>query len=113
MAVQRGEIYWIDFNPSRGSEQARRRPGLVVRNDRGNRSSSTTVIAAISSAPLPRAYPFTVPLSAGEGGLRKASFVNCSQLLTVDQSRLVERIGQLDDQCMQQVRAALRFELDL
>src|ERR1051326_6990731 len=54
---KRGEIYWVDFEPARSVEQGGRRPALVVQNDRGNQNSNYTVVAAISSAPLPRVYP--------------------------------------------------------
>lgn len=110
---KRGEIYWVSFEPARGVEQAGRRPALVVQNDRGNEHSSYTVVAAISSAPLPRVFPFTVTLGAGQGNLPRAGHVNCAQLLTIDQTRLEGRIGSLDQAAMQQVNAALRYELDL
>ena len=55
MTCRRGEVYWVDWPEGRGSEQRGRRPALVVQNNRGNRSSPTTVLAAISSAPDPLA----------------------------------------------------------
>lgn len=113
MNCQRGELYWVDWNPGRGVEQQGRRPALVVQNDRGNRSSAAIVVVAISSAPLPRVYPFTVPLAAGQGGLPRDGHVNCSQLVTVDQRRVAALIGSLDSATMARVDAALRYELDL
>jgi len=109
----RGEVYWVDWEPARGVEQAGRRPALVVQNDRGNEFSPYTVVATISSAPLPRVYPFTVALEPGEANLPRASHVNCAQLMTIDQSRLGERIGQLRPEALRQVDEALRYELDL
>jgi len=110
---QRGEIYWVDFDPARGVEQAGKRPALVVQNNRGNQHSEYTVVTAISSAPLPRVYPFTVPLQQGDGGLARAGHANCAQLLTLDQSRLGALIGTLSPAIMVQIDAALRYELDL
>ena len=109
----RGDIYWVDFHPSRGVEQDGRRPALIIQNDRGNQHSSYTVIAAISSAALAKPYPFTVQLASGEAGLPRASFVNCAQLLTIDQGRLEGYIGSLSPGRMIEVAAALRYELDL
>lgn len=111
--VRRGDVYWVDFNPARRVEQRGRRPALVVQNDRGNGNSSYTVVAAISSASLPRVYPFTVALRAGEAGLERDGHVNCAQLLTIDQGRLLDRIGRLNSERMEEVSAALRYELDL
>lgn len=110
---KRGEIYWVNFEPARGVEQSGLRPALVVQNNRGNDSSSYTVVVALSSAPLPRVYPFTVPLSKGDGNLPREGHVNCAQLLTIDQSRLEKLIGTLDNNVMGQVNAALRYALDL
>jgi len=113
MTCCRGEVYWVDWPEGRGSEQRGRRPALVVQNDRGNRSSPTTVLAAISSAPLPRVYPFTVILEAGEAGLPIPCHVNCAHLMTVDQGRLRERAGDLSPDKVREVQEALRYELDL
>ena len=49
MAARRGEIYWVDFGTPRGSEQAGKRPALVIQNDVGNESSPTTIVAGITS----------------------------------------------------------------
>lgn len=113
MSCLRGEVWWVDWEPARGAEQKGRRPALVVQNDRGNRSSPVTVVAAISSARLPAVYPFTVPLKAGEAGLSRASHVNCAQLLTIDQSRLLDKAGTLSETRMLEVEEALRFELGI
>jgi mRNA-degrading endonuclease toxin of MazEF toxin-antitoxin module len=68
---------------------------------------------AISSASLPRVYPFTVKLDEGDGGLPREGHVNCSQLLTIDQARLEEYVGTLPARTMELVADALRYELDL
>lgn len=44
-----GEIWTVDFNPARGSEQAGLRPALIIQNNIGNRVSDTTIIAAFST----------------------------------------------------------------
>jgi mRNA interferase MazF len=50
MSVRRGEIYWMDFEPVKGSDQVGLRPALVIQNDIGNRFSPTTIVAAINRA---------------------------------------------------------------
>jgi mRNA interferase MazF len=110
---KRGELYWVNFDPVRGVEQAGTRPALVVQNDRGNEHSSYTVVCALSTAPVDRPYPFIVLLATGEAGLNRSGHVNCAQIRTIDDSRLEERIGMLSPERMRQVDAALRYELDL
>ena len=46
--IRRGEIYWVEFDPVKGSEQGGLRPALVIQNDTGNRYGPTTVVAAIT-----------------------------------------------------------------
>ena len=68
---------------------------------------------AISSAALPRVYPFTVILSQGDGNLPRGGNVNCAQFLTLDQNRLEDWIGELGREIMKEVDAALHYELEL
>jgi mRNA interferase MazF len=125
VTVRRGEIYWVEFDPVKGSEQGGLRPALVVQNDVGNRFSPTTVVAAITRTIPPRPYPFVVVMEPAESGLPERSTVNCSQLATIQQSgpasRLrpprgesdVRAIGQLTGDKLAEVDAALRFNLAL
>ena len=125
MLVRRGEIYWVQFDPVKGSEQGGLRPALVVQNDVGNQYSSTTVVAAMTRTVPPRPYPFVVILDPADSGLRERSTVNCAQLATIQQqgpeSRLrpsrgqgeVQPIGRVISTRMAEVDAALRYNLAL
>ena len=55
--IKRGEIYYADLSPAVGSEQDGVRPVLILQNDTGNKFSSTTIIAPITSVPKKRAQP--------------------------------------------------------
>jgi mRNA interferase MazF len=125
MAVRRGEIYWVEFDPVKGSEQGGLRPALVVQNDVGNRYSPTTVVVAITRTLPPRPYPFVVVVEPEASGLPERSAVNCSQMVTIQQtgpaSRLrppwgesaVRSVGQLGAAKMVEIDGALRFNLAL
>ncbi|NJL26826.1 MAG: type II toxin-antitoxin system PemK/MazF family toxin [Thermoanaerobaculia bacterium] len=125
MSVHRGEIYWVEFSPVKGSEQGGLRPALVVQQDVGNLFSPTTVVAAITSSIPPKPYPFVVVLEPGEGGLRERSTINCAQLTTIHQSgsdsrlrpppgeQSVRPLGVLSSKRMAQVDAALKYNLGL
>ena len=123
--VRRGEIYWVEFSPVKGSEQGGVRPALVVQNDIGNRFSPTTVVVAITRTIPPQPYPFIVVIEPNESGLPARSAVNCAQMATIQQtgsdSRLraskgtsvVQLIGRSGPEKMRQVDAALAFNLAL
>jgi mRNA interferase MazF len=91
---KRGEIYLVDFNPARGSEQAGERPAMVIQNDTGNLYSPTTIVAACSTA-INKPFPFMFNITAKESGLNYDSSVNLAQILTIDKNRLVKMIGSL------------------
>jgi mRNA interferase MazF len=82
MEVKRGEVFWVDFDPARGSEQAGLRPAVVVQNNVGNKYSPTTIVIVVTTTAR-KQYPFLVPLEAGEGGLKKDSAANAAQVLTI------------------------------
>jgi mRNA interferase MazF len=111
--VRRGEIYWLQITQGVGSEQAGYRPVLIVQNDIGNRFSPTTIVAAITSQPRRRVYPFQVSFTAEQGGLQLDGTVLCEQVQTVDQSRLGALAGALKDEKMGEVNQALRRSLGL
>ncbi len=108
---RRGEVWMVDFSPSRGSEQRGVRPAVVIQNDVGNRYAATTIVAAVTSTVKP--YPVTVPLKRGEGGLKHSSMVNLAQILTVDKSRLQRRVGTLSQELIEMVDAAIKISLDV
>ena len=111
--IRRGEVYWVDWSPSRGSEQAGRRPALIVQGDAGNQSESypNTIVVAISTHG--REIPLHVRLAARTvKGLPRTSFVKCEQILTISKDRLSrEPLGAVDDRIMAEVEAALRLSL--
>jgi mRNA interferase MazF len=108
----RGEIYLVNWNPGRGSEQSGKRPALVIQNDTGNRFSPTTIVAACSTAMI-KPYPFIVRLSAKESGLGKDGYVNLAQVMTVDNGRLETRLGALTEKKMDEVDEAIHSSLGL
>lgn len=125
MMVKRGEIYWVEFDPVKGSGQGGLRPALIVQQDIGNQYSPTTVVVAITRTLPPRPYPFIVVVEPEESGLLTRSAINCAQIATIQKdepgSRLrpwpgeheVRPIGQLSAQKMVEVNRALRYNLGL
>lgn len=110
--AKRGEIYYVNWSPGRGSEQAGVRPALILQNDVGNQYSSTTIVATISTKQH-RIYPFQVSVSAQESGLPLDSVIKCEQIQTIDQARLGRLTGKLSSEKMQEVDLALYYSLGL
>ena len=111
LSLRRGEVWLVNFNPGRGSEQRGIRPALVIQNDTGNIYASTTIVAAITTTI--KEFPIMVVLAVGDGGLRQRSMVNTGQILTIDKARLQKRLGRLSDSNMRRVETAIRVSLDI
>jgi len=111
LTPRRGEVWLVNFNPGRGSEQKGIRPALVIQNDTGNAYAATTIVAAITTTI--KEFPVTVVLPAGEGGLKQNSMVNLAQMLTLDKRRLQKRLGNLSAPTMHRVNEAIRVSLDV
>lgn len=91
---RRGDIYWVDFNPARGSEQAGVRPAVVVSPDFYNSRMRTVLVAGITSTIRP-ASKVAVLLPAGKP-LKRECQIMAFQIMTVDKSRLGDCKGCLD-----------------
>ena len=91
MARLRGEIRWADLSPTRGREQARQRPVLVISHDVFNARSGTVMAMALTSRPQRAGFPLTLELEAR--GLPKRSWVKISQLRTLSTERIGRRIA--------------------
>jgi mRNA interferase MazF len=89
--ILRGDIRWADLNPLRGSEQAGKRPVLIISQDVFNERSGTVIAFALTSQPPRAGFPLTLELHSKE--LPKKSWVKISQVRTLAVERIGSRIG--------------------
>jgi mRNA interferase MazF len=104
VVIQQGDVFWIDLGAPSGSGPGFRHPYVVIQNDMYNRSRLDTVVVCSLTSNLKRAEgPGNVLLEAGEGNLPKRSIVNITQIYTVDKDELIEKIGTLSSDRVQQI----------
>ena len=103
--ILRGEIRWADLNPTRGHEQAGRRPVLVLSHDVFNERSGTVIAVALTSQEPRAGYPLTLELRAAK--LPKRSWVKISQIRTLSTERIGKRLGRAPDEEVAQVLEGL------
>jgi|SRR3989344_3859982 len=113
LTPKRGEVWIVNFDPTIGSEIKKIRPAVILQNDIGNRFSSVTIVAAISSHSGDLLYPTEVLAGPPEGGLEKPSIVLLNQIRTVDKKRLVTRIGRIELGTMRAIDRAILISLGL
>ncbi len=114
MVIRRGSIYWINFSPGKGSEPKGRRPGLVIQNNALNDSKlNTVVVVAITSTMKFGELPGNVILKKGEANMPKPCVINMTQVKSVDKDSLMEVIGSLSRQKMEEVIDGIKIIMDL
>ena len=91
LRIHRGDIVWADLDPTKGNEQAGKRPVLVLSHDVFNQRSGTIIGVALTSQPQKAAFPLTLELSGK--GLPKKSWVKISQVRTLSVQRLSGKVG--------------------
>jgi mRNA interferase MazF len=108
--ILRSEIWQVRFDPTEGSEIGKSRPAVVLQNDIGNRYAKTTIVAAITGRI--KGLPTLVEVAPTRAnGLRRPCAVNLSHVRTVSQSRLVGRIGRLEDEYLPKIELASLISL--
>lgn len=107
---RRGEIWWADLDPVVGSEPGGRRPVIIVQNDVGNQSASTTIVVPVSAQRGKAHYKVNIALAPGP--LPLPSLAKCSHVRVLDLSRLTGGpIGKVDSETMARIERGLLVAL--
>ncbi len=107
--VKRGDVFWINLDPTVGSEINKTRPGLIVSNDVASQFARILLIAPITSKNTEVIRPFEVALSI-KG---KPSKILLNQCRAVDKSRLTSKIISADSETMKLVDEAIKIAFGL
>lgn len=114
MVIKRGDIFWVNFSPGKGSEPMGRRPGLVIQSNTLNDSKLNTVIMLAITSTLKFAdLPGNVTLRKGEANMPMKCVINVTQIKSVDKASLTEKIGTLSNQTMEEVVLGLQLVMDI
>ena len=109
----RGEIWNADLDPTRGREQAGRRPVLVVSTDRFNEGPAELVVILPVTSKA-KGIPWHVALKAGGGtGLRTDSYAMVEAVQCISRERLSKRLGEAAATTMSEIEMRLRILLEL
>ena len=113
MSIRRGEIYWADLDPIKGSEQAGRRPVVIIQNNISNEYARTTIVAPLTTKIFEKSYLTHVFLPQLLSGLKEDSTILLSQIRTVDKTRLEKKAGSIPNEWMEKVNYAIKKSLAL
>lgn len=110
--ASRGQVWLVDLNPTRGHEQAGRRPALVLSTNQFNNGPAGLVLVAPMTS-RQRNIPLHVRLDPPEGGVRSPSFIKCEDIRSISTERLVETWGMVEIATLREVEDRVRILLDL
>ncbi|MDJ0900013.1 MAG: type II toxin-antitoxin system PemK/MazF family toxin [Xenococcus sp. MO_188.B8] len=106
--MNRGEVWWINFEPAVGGEIRKKRPAIIVSNNAANRNLNRVQVVPITSN-ISRIYPSEAFVTL-QGKQGKAM---ADQLTTVSKQRMINKIGNLTQEEMTAVELAIRVQLGL
>jgi mRNA interferase MazF len=106
--LNRGEMYWINLDPTVGSEIRKKRPCVIIGASPINRARRTVIVVPLSSAGKPQP-PLTIPVAC----MGRDVVAVCDQIRAVDKSRFIERIGPLSKSDLMELEKGLQQVLAL
>ncbi len=107
---EQGDVFWADPDPTRGTEQAKPRPFVIVSVDQLNRAALGLSLAV----PLTRTdfgNSLHLPIPASEGGLKEKSFAMPEQLRAISHERLTRRLGNVRPKTLEELLKRCRVLL--
>lgn len=108
----RGEVWFVDLNPTRGREPFGRRPALVISVDLFNQGPADLIVVLPITSKA-KGIPFHVPVDFSEGGLTQQSFIKCEDIRSISKDRLSKRLGLVSPLTLAAVGDRLRILLNL
>lgn len=105
---KRGQVYWVNLDPTIGSEIRKKRPCVIVSVDPINGARRTVLVVPLSTAATPRPPLVVAVPSVGTG-----SCAVCDQIRAVDKTRLAGMLGKIDADDMAEVEKSLRVVMGL
>jgi mRNA interferase MazF len=106
LTYKRGEIRWVNLDPTVGAEAQKIRACLIVQRDIMNQYGLLTIVMPFR--PGSKQAPYIVNIKATvTNGLDKDRFIDVAQIRSVDYRRVLGLVGILEAEYWEEIRTAL------
>jgi mRNA interferase MazF len=106
LRYRRGEIWWVNLDPTVDSETAKKRPCVILQNDVGNARSDTTMVAPLLKGS--KSYPFVVRVEmTAANGLDETRGIHLEQMRVLDNRRIDSQLGTLEEKYWSEIEKAV------
>ncbi len=113
MKVKQYELWIADLNPRIGTETGKVRPVVIIQTDLLNKSHPSTVVCPVTTSVQPGSHILRIHLKSGTANVKEDCDIMIDQIRAIDNSRLVHKIGQLDDTTGRKIKENIKIVLDL
>ena len=110
--IFRGELYFVDLEPTQGHEMKKTRRCVVVSNNAINFNSPVIIICPVTDS-YGKSSPVHIQIPETEGGLTKKRIAHCGQIRAIDQSRLGRKSGELSDETMEAITKGVAYAMEI
>lgn len=108
----RGDIWYLDLNPTRGHEQSGKRPGLIISENTFNFGPAGLVVVLPISTKY-KGIPLHVPITHETSHLPQKSYIKCEDIRSISKERLISKVGNIETSLLRQVEDNLKILLGL
>ena len=106
--MNRGEVWWVNFDPSLGGEIQKKRPAVIISNDLSNKHLNRIQVVPLTSS-IDRIYPSEALITLNN----KKGKAMADQLTTVSKIRFINKVGALSEEEMEFIGKAIKIQLAL
>jgi mRNA interferase MazF len=112
--MKQSEIWLIDLDPTKGAEIQKKRPAVIINDNALGKLPLKIIVPITDWKDRYSIAPWMVKINPDfQNGLSKESAIDCFQIRSLSQERLIKRIGVIDDETLSEIKEAIKKVLDL